>query len=49
MSTTATRTRTTGIAQRLERAARPFLAGDLPVRLQVWDGSVAGPADAPTA
>ena len=48
MTATATPTRTTtGIAQRLAEAARPFLAGDLPVRLQVWDGSVAGPEDAP--
>ena len=34
-------------AHRLAEAARPFLAGDLPVRLQAWDGSVAGPEDAP--
>lgn len=48
MTATATPTQTTtGIAQRLAEAARPFLAGDLPVRLQVWDGSVAGPEDAP--
>ena len=38
---------TTGLAQRLADAARPFIGGDLPVRLQVWDGSVAGPLDAP--
>ena len=31
------------IAQRLEEALRPFLKGDLPVRLKAWDGSVAGP------
>ena len=37
----------TGVAQRLAEAARPFIGGDLPVRLQVWDGSVTGPADAP--
>ena len=37
----------TGIAQRLAEAARPFIGGDLPVRLQVWDGSIAGPTDAP--
>jgi cyclopropane-fatty-acyl-phospholipid synthase len=36
-----------GIAQRLAEAARPFIGGDLPVRLQLWDGSVAGPEDAP--
>jgi cyclopropane-fatty-acyl-phospholipid synthase len=35
------------IAQRLEQALRPFLEGDLPVRLKAWDGSVAGPVDAP--
>jgi cyclopropane-fatty-acyl-phospholipid synthase len=48
MTATAThRQAATGIAQRLAEAARPFLGGDLPVRLQVWDGSVAGPEDAP--
>ncbi len=36
-----------GIAQRLAEAVRPFIGGDLPVRLQLWDGSVAGPVDAP--
>ena len=35
------------IANRLEEALRPFLGGDLPVRLKAWDGSVAGPVDAP--
>jgi cyclopropane-fatty-acyl-phospholipid synthase len=37
----------TGIANRLEAALRPFLGGDLPVRLKAWDDSVAGPVDAP--
>ena len=36
-----------GVAQRLEAALRPFVGGDLPVRLTAWDGSVAGPDDAP--
>jgi len=36
-----------GVAPRLAEALRPFVGGDLPVRLQAWDGSVAGPADAP--
>ncbi|MFC6287189.1 class I SAM-dependent methyltransferase [Nocardioides sp. GCM10027113] len=36
-----------GVAGRLAAAVRPFLAGDLPVRLRAWDGSEAGPADAP--
>jgi len=35
------------IAQRLEEALRPFVGGDLPVRLKAWDGSAAGPVDAP--
>jgi cyclopropane-fatty-acyl-phospholipid synthase len=35
------------IAHRLEEALRPFLHGDLPVRLKAWDGSTAGPVDAP--
>lgn len=36
-----------GVAQRLAEALRPFVNGDLPVRLVCWDGSVAGPADGP--
>lgn len=36
-----------GVAHRLAAAARPFVGGDLPVRLRAWDGSEAGPADAP--
>ena len=36
-----------GIAHRLETALRPFVGGDLPVRLRAWDGSEAGPVDAP--
>jgi cyclopropane-fatty-acyl-phospholipid synthase len=35
------------VAPRLEAALRPFLGGDLPVRLKAWDGSTAGPVDAP--
>jgi cyclopropane-fatty-acyl-phospholipid synthase len=37
----------TGVAAILARAAAPFVGGDLPVRLRAWDGSEAGPADAP--
>jgi cyclopropane-fatty-acyl-phospholipid synthase len=36
-----------GVAPRLETALRPFVGGELPVRLRAWDGSEAGPADAP--
>ena len=36
-----------GVAERLESALRPFVGGDLPVRLKAWDGSSAGPDDAP--
>ncbi len=36
-----------GVAQRLAEALRPFVGGDLPVRLLAWDGSAAGPEDAP--
>jgi cyclopropane-fatty-acyl-phospholipid synthase len=36
-----------GVATRLEAALRPFVGGDLPVRLRAWDGSEAGPSDAP--
>jgi cyclopropane-fatty-acyl-phospholipid synthase len=37
----------TGVAHRLEAALRPFVGGDLPVRLRAWDGSETGPVDAP--
>ncbi|HET7431741.1 MAG TPA: cyclopropane-fatty-acyl-phospholipid synthase family protein [Nocardioides sp.] len=37
----------TGVAGVLAAAAAPFVGGDLPVRLRAWDGSQAGPADAP--
>jgi cyclopropane-fatty-acyl-phospholipid synthase len=39
---------TTTVAPRLESALAPFVGGDLPVRLVAWDGSAAGPPDAPT-
>jgi cyclopropane-fatty-acyl-phospholipid synthase len=35
------------IAPQLAEAARPFVGGDLPVRLRAWDGSEAGPPDGP--
>ena len=35
------------VAGALAEAVRPFIGGDLPVRLRAWDGSEAGPADAP--
>ena len=38
---------TDGVADRLAEALRPFVGGDLPVRLRAWDGSEAGPAGAP--
>ena len=36
-----------GMAHRLEAALRPFVGGDLPVRLRAWDGSETGPINAP--
>lgn len=36
------------LAPLLEEALRPVLRGGLPVRLTLWDGSEAGPRDAPT-
>ncbi|MFJ4970412.1 class I SAM-dependent methyltransferase [Streptomyces sp. NPDC088755] len=52
MTSTATRPparRTpTGAAQRLEPLAERLLGGGLPVRVRMWDGSEAGPEDAPT-
>jgi cyclopropane-fatty-acyl-phospholipid synthase len=50
MSTTLRAVETTGgtgVAGELARGLRPFVGGDLPVRLRAWDGSEAGPADAP--
>ena len=41
------RTASVGVAATLAEAAEPFVGGDLPVRLRAWDGSEAGPADAP--
>ncbi|WP_183096014.1 SAM-dependent methyltransferase [Nocardioides stalactiti] len=35
------------VATRLEAAVSPFIGGELPVRLVAWDGSTAGPEDAP--
>lgn len=35
------------VAPTIAAALDPFVGGDLPVRLEAWDGSVAGPADAP--
>lgn len=35
------------VAPVLADALEPFVGGDLPVRLRAWDGSEAGPADAP--
>src|SRR5690349_24717249 len=39
---------TSGIAQRLAAVVEPLFGGRLPVRLKAWDGSAAGPTDAPT-
>ena len=41
------RTASVGVAATLAEAAEPFVGGDLPVRLRAWDGTEAGPADAP--
>ncbi|WP_193612514.1 class I SAM-dependent methyltransferase [Nocardioides lijunqiniae] len=38
---------TTAVAPRLAAAVAPFVGGELPVRLRAWDGSEAGPVDAP--
>ena len=43
----STSSATGGVAERLAESVRPFVGGDLPVRLRAWDGSEAGPADAP--
>ncbi len=36
------------VAVRVAAVVSPLVGGTLPVRLRAWDGSVAGPADAPT-
>ncbi|MFM1725070.1 cyclopropane-fatty-acyl-phospholipid synthase family protein [Rhodococcus sp. PAM 2766] len=46
MTTASTRPRT-GIAHDLAAILEPIVGGDLPVRLTAWDGSTAGPPDAP--
>ncbi|MCE4266901.1 SAM-dependent methyltransferase [Rhodococcus sp. ACPA4] len=37
----------TGVAGRLSEILSPLVGGELPVRLTAWDGSTAGPVDAP--
>lgn len=44
--TAATRS-TTGAAQTVAELLAPYIGGELPVRLRAWDGSEAGPTDAP--
>ena len=46
MTTAPTRTHT-GIAHDIAAVLAPLVGGDLPVRLTAWDGSTAGPQDAP--
>ncbi|WP_253905791.1 cyclopropane-fatty-acyl-phospholipid synthase family protein [Arthrobacter sp. H5] len=36
-----------GVATKLARILEPLVGGELPVRLTAWDGSAAGPEDAP--
>ena len=43
----STGTAGSGIADEIAKALAPFVGGELPVRLTAWDGSEAGPADAP--
>lgn len=47
--TTSVHPTTDGVAQRLAAVVEPLFRGELPVRLRAWDGSEAGPADAPVA
>lgn len=37
-----------GVAARVDAVTSPLLGGTLPVRLRAWDGSLSGPAGAPT-
>lgn len=36
------------VARHLADVVSPFFAGELPIRVRAWDGSTAGPEDAPT-
>src|SRR6478735_11563562 len=45
---TASGTPAGGVAARLADVVAPLFGGALPVRLRAWDGSLAGPTDAPT-
>ncbi|PTR31755.1 cyclopropane-fatty-acyl-phospholipid synthase [Rhodococcus sp. OK519] len=45
--TTSVTSAHTGIAHDIAAVLEPLVGGDLPVRLTVWDGSAAGPEDAP--
>ncbi|MEH3156960.1 MAG: cyclopropane-fatty-acyl-phospholipid synthase [Gordonia paraffinivorans] len=44
---TATTPTATGAAQTIAELLAPYVGGELPVHLRAWDGSEAGPADAP--
>ncbi len=46
--TGSTPAQTPGVAQALAAVLREVAGGELPVRLTAWDGSVAGPQDAPS-
>jgi cyclopropane-fatty-acyl-phospholipid synthase len=49
MTTTADQPTTrTGVAGRVAALVAPLFGGTLPVRVRAWDGSQAGPAEAPT-
>ena len=37
-----------GLAARVDAVTSPLFGGTLPVRLRAWDGSLSGPAGAPT-
>ena len=47
-SAPTTSNRVGGVAARMAAVVTPFFGGELPVRLRAWDGSEAGPQDAPT-
>ena len=38
----------TGVAAEMAAVVTPLFGGELPVRIRAWDGSVAGPENAPT-
>jgi cyclopropane-fatty-acyl-phospholipid synthase len=48
MTTAEHTTTSAGVAGRVAELVEPLFGGDLPVRVRAWDGTAAGPEEAPT-